>query len=292
MGRAGIVKFMLSWMKKKTNETASIRKSRHLEIEERASAQAAVVQEAVVQDTSSRDINARELLLPRLSTTKIRVTSKSGATRLVTAYRTPTQNNRDHVNDLDVMMSTGVTAGGVTIHPALHHISPCPPNKLQLTEGRRLMLCNKMITPETIERCALKMFKDPKHIDHDAFYVSVHLKLCIRFHLFHWRRTCRYVKGDKLYSYLFFSPRYGYFNQVRGFVSHGRVCYSHALMGKSVVALAPCACLEIELGDDQEHLSDMGVKFIRINGDMETVVDLSLDDERLIVNCHKITASM
>ena len=63
-------------------------------------------------------------------------------------------------------------------------------------------------------------------------------------------------------------------------------------MGKSVVALAPCACLEIKLGDDQEHLSDMGVKFIRINGDMETVVDLSLDDERLIVNCHKITASM
>ena len=44
------------------------------------------------------------------------------------------------------------------------------------------------------------------------------------------------------------------------------------------------ACLQVTLGKDQVNLKDTKYKFVRINGDMESEVDLELDDPKLVVS--------
>ena len=92
-----------------------------------------------------------------------------------------------------------------------------------------------------------------------------------------------------MYAYLIFSTNdlYDSYSQVR----LGGIRRNHALMSKSLIPTAPCACLEIELGEDEEKLTDTKYTFIRINGDMGEEVRLSLDDPRLVVTPFDITTS-
>ena len=62
-------------------------------------------------------------------------------------------------------------------------------------------------------------------------------------------------------------------------------------MSSSIISTAPCAVLEIELGEDEEKLTDTEYTFVRINGDMGKEVRLSLDDPRLVVTPFDITMS-
>lgn len=49
--------------------------------------------------------------------------------------------------------------------------------------------------------------------------------------------------------------------------------------------------MEIKLGEDEEKLTDTKYTFIRIDGDMDKEVRMSLDDPGLIVTPYGITTS-
>ena len=124
----------------------------------------------------------------------------------------------------------------------------------------------------------MKMFESANHNDHNHHFTGIGLASVVKFHFSKWKSLYKWRDGEVLYIYLFFSngDAYHTFHQVR--IRACNISRRHALMSKSNEPAAPCACLQVTLGKDQVNLKDTKYKFIRINGDMESEVDLELDD--------------
>ena len=157
------------------SKTASSSDARHKRIADSSAAAASFVQEEG-RTTDRQPISAgvSALLYPHFETTTVQVTDpRSGNIHNLIAYKTPTEGDPSHLNDINVVMKNGVTVDGVTFIPALQHVSPCEPSRLQLTEGKPLILPNSQVSQDTIERAGLKMFKESQ--SQEAQY---HLRQC------------------------------------------------------------------------------------------------------------------
>ena len=167
------------------------------------------------------------------------------------------------------------------------HVSRVPPDRMQKTNDEVLILGNEHLSEKTKAELsgAMKMLKASNHLDHDTPFTGIGLVSLVHFHFRHWKTVYKWKDGEVLYIYLFFKngDAYDSFDQVR-YGGGGNICRSHALMSKSIVPAAPCACLQATLGKDQVNLKDTKYKFIRINSNMESEVDLKLDDAKLVVS--------
>ena len=293
-----IIDYVIAAMTRHTKNCAYKNETRRLDVITRSSAAARVANE-LIEKWKKADlgvvIDPMLLFDPPLGTVELKMTDpRSGIEHTYTAYKTPTPNNQGLLNDGDVVTQLGVRVGGNTYHPAVIHVSPCPPENLQASgnDDALRILPNNLIEKATKIRCGLNMFKDSRHIEHDTVFGSMGMKRVVMFHLNHWKNSCSYKKGDKLYEYVWFynNPQYDSFNQVR--FNGVSISHYHPLMVKTILHGQPCACVEITLGSDLVDLSDIGYKFIRINGDMKKQVGLSFDDECLVVTPYNITAKM
>ena len=294
-----IIDYVIKAMKIHTKDCAYKNETSRLEVMARSDAAARVANEQIEkwkkEDLGRVDIDPMLLLNPPIETVGVQITNpRTGIEHTYTAYKTPTPTNPGLLNDGDVVTKHGVRVRGKTYHPAVIHVSPCSPENLQASgdDDALRILPNSLIEEATKIRCGLNMFKDYHHIEHDTVFGSIGMKRVSMFHLNHWKNSCSYKKGDKLYQYVWFynNPQYNSFNQVRW--NGVNICHYHPLMVKTILHGEPCACVEITLGSDLVDLSDIGYKFIRINGDMKKQVGLSFDDECLVVTPYNITAKM
>ena len=217
------------------------------------------------------------------------VTVPSSSDSSLIDFKTPTPGNPGELNNADALKAYGCGCGKANkqvVFPALGHVSQVAPNMMQLTNGEVLILGNNQLSEGTKAnmREAMKMFDACNHLPHDTPFTGIGLVSLVKFHFRHWSTVYTWKEGKVLYIYLFFKngDSYDSFDQVR--IGGGGICRSHALMSKSIVPAAPCACLQVTLGKDQINLKDTKYKFIRINGDMESEVDLELNDSKLVVS--------
>ncbi|EJK65341.1 hypothetical protein THAOC_13806, partial [Thalassiosira oceanica] len=253
------------------------------------------------RSSDGEPLHATRLLFPELEHVQCAARPEVGGRaaeedgKLVIDFITPYPDDLEDkptLNDSDALTKYGITSGSEFIYPLRVHVSQVHPKDLQRTEGDALLLPNKRIDEETKIKAGIEgMWRGSKRSDHDRVFTGVDVMEGIKFHFRKHRQVFKWRAGGKVYAYLIFSTNdlYGSFSQLR--LKSGWIDRNQALMSYSLLPTAPCACLEIELGEDEEKLTDTKYTFIRIDGDMDKEVRMSLDDPGLIVTTYGITTS-
>lgn len=207
----------------------------------------------------------------------------------VVHYKTPTADDPSRVDDADVLTRLGIGKGNKWVKPARIHATHVPLEKMQLTDNKMMVVSNEMITKQTQTSCDLRMFGKWNHSKHSKWYNGIGMKNSIKFILRHWKNCWRDGELVELYLHVYFSTNKVYDScfQVQG--NNGNINPGCALLSGSIIMGEACAVIKATLGEDRRTLSDTTFKFIRINRDMKTVVDLPLDDKSLIVTPYEVT---
>ena len=109
------------------------------------------------------------------------------------------------------------------------------------------------------------------------------------FILRHWKNCWDVDELVELYLHVYFSTNKVYDSSFQCKLKNGNINPACALLSGSIIMGEACAVIKATLGKDRQTLSDTTFKFIRINRDMKTVVDLPLDDDSLIVTPYEVT---
>ena len=240
------------------------------------------------REKEDKDDSGKVSIMMVLDPPIVTVPSSSDSSKI--DFKTPTPDNPNELNNADALKKYG--CGIFNVYPAMMHVSRVPPDRMQKTNDEVLILGNEHLSEKTKAELsgAMKMLKASNHLDHDTPFTGIGLVSLVHFHFRHWKTVYKWKEGEVLYIYLFFKngDAYDSFDQVR-WGGRGKICRSHALMSKSIVPAAPCACLQVTLGKDQVKLKeDTKYKFIRINGNMKSEVNLELNDPKLVVSRHGI----
>jgi len=214
---------------------------------------------------------------------------KDKSDRPVVNYKTPTDTNPSKVNDADVLTRRGIGKGDDWFLPARFHANRVPPENMERTDDKLMILPNKLVSEQTRTKCDLRMYGKGNHSLHDKWYNGVGAKNTIKFHMRHWKNCWGDDDGDEIYLYTYFSTNNIYDSSFQCRLKGGGISQSCALLSGSIIMGEPCAVIKATLGKDRQTLSDTTFKFIRINRDMDTVVDLPLGDDSLIVTPYEIT---
>ena len=208
----------------------------------------------------------------------------------VVYYKTPTNEDPYKVNDANVLTRLGIGKGNKWVKPARIHATHVPLEKMQLTDNKMMVVSNEMITKQTQTSCDLRMFGKWNHSKHSKWYSGIGMKNSIKFILRHWKNCWRDGELIELFLHVYFPTNKVYDScfQVRG-DNDGGIPPSCALLSGSIIMGEACAVIKATLGEDRRTLSDTTFKFIRINRDMNTVVDLPLNDDSLIVTPFEVT---
>lgn len=230
------------------------------------------------------NITAEDLLMPPIEV-EIRKDKKDLP---VVYYKTPTIDDPYKVNDADALTKYGIGEEDCWFIPAQNHVSPVPPENMELTGGELMIKPNRLVSEQKREECGLLMYKDKNHTLHNKWYSGIGIKISIKFHMRHWK-CFAYKEGDELYIYNYYSTNKVFDSCFQCKVKNGNINPFCALLSGSIVMGTPCSVVKAILGKDLLELSDTKFEYIRLNRDMKTVVSLPLDDDSLIVTPYEVT---